>query len=164
MKQKLIFLFLIATLGGYSQVKVKDLSGLRDGELLKQLDLNVLSLVPTLDEYKEFKERIYSLPVEYVKRIDSIDYSNFDKGQAHIQIYSQGRAFRSENSYEIKKSKDSDSLLLMNIYLDMRIKDDIRYNEEYHDLKVEYEVTQKTIYTDKEINRIVFSKNMYLTE
>ena len=141
-----------------AQLKLEDLSGKKDIGLLQRLDLNIISLVPTEDEYKNFNENIKNLPLEYVKYIDSIDYTNFNKKHSIIQIYSQDRVYRSENLYEIKKNKDNDSLLVTNIQLEMKMKDYIIDYEKYMNLKVEYDIIEKKVKTDTKINRIIFSK------
>ncbi len=158
MKRHITLLFLICSIGVQAQLKLEDLSDKKDLGLLQRLDLNIISLVPTVDEYKNFKETIKNLPLEYIKYVDSVDYSKFNKEQCYIQIYSQDRVYRSKNSYEIKKNQDNDSLLVTNIQLDMKMKDYIIDFEKYNDLKVEYDIIEKKVKAETKINRIIFSK------
>jgi len=159
MKKKIAILFLISSIGVQSQLKLENLSGKKEYGLLQRLELNIISLVPTVDKYKKFSKNVKNLPLEYIKYVDSIDYSNFNKKHIVIQIYSQSRAYRSENSYNIKKNDKNDSLLVTNISLNMKMKDFIEYNYiEYKNQKVKYKIIEKKIKTNKKINRIIFSK------
>lgn len=158
MKRQITLLFLICSIGLQAQLKLEDLSDKKDLGLLQRLDLNIVSLVPTVDEYKNFKENIKNLPLEYIKYVDSVDYSKFNKELSYIQIYSQDRVYRSKNSYEIEKNQDNDSLLVTNIQLDMKMKDYIIDFEKYNNLKVEYDIIEKKVKAETKINRIIFSK------
>ena len=158
MKKQITLLFLICSIAVQAQLKLEDLSDKKDLGLLQRLDLNIVSLVPTVDEYKDFNEKIKNLPLEYIKYVDSVDYSKFNKELSFIQIYSQDRVYRSKNSYEIKKNQNNDSLLVTNIQLDMKMKDYIIDFEKYNNLEVEYDIIVKKVKTDTKINRIIFSK------
>lgn len=157
-KKKIALLLLISSIGIQGQLKLENLSDKKDYELLHRLELNIISLVPTVKKYKEFRRNVKKLPLEYIKLVDSIDYSNFNKKDSFIQIYSQNRAFRSENSYEIKKNKKNDSLLITNINLNMKMKDYIIDYEKYINKKTEYQIIEKQIKSDRKINRIIFLK------
>lgn len=126
--------------------------------MLQRLDLNIVSLVPTVDEYKNFKENIKKLPLEYIRYVDSVDYSKFNKELSIIQIYSQDRVYNSKNLYEIKKNQVNDSLMVTNIRFDIKMKDYIIDLEKYNNLKVEYNIIEKKAKAGTTINRIIFSK------
>ena len=158
MKKQITLLFLICSIAVQAQLKLEDLSDENDIGLLQRIDLNIVSLVPTVDEYKNFKEIIKNLPLDYIKYVDSVDYSKFNKELSVIQIYSQNRVYRSKNSYEIKKNQNNDSLLVSHIQLDMKMKDYIIDYEEYNNLKVEYDIIEKIVKAETKINRIIFSK------
>lgn len=159
MKSKITLLFLICSIAVQAQLKLEDLSDKKDLGLLQRLELNILSIVPTVDEYKNFNENIKNLPLEYIKYVDSIDYSKFNKKHSFIQIYSQDRVYRSKNSYEIKKNQYNDSLLVTHIQLDMKMKDYIVDFEEYLNQKIEYEIIEKEVKDDIKVNRIIFYKS-----
>lgn len=158
MKIKLILLLFISTIAVQAQEKLETLSDKGNSGSLRQLDLNIVSLVPTVEDYKDFKKKIKNLPLDYIKYVDSIDFTDFDKKLSVIQIYSQNRTSRSKNAYELKKNIKNDSLKLMIINLDMKLKDLIIDLEQYNDLKVEYEIIEKIVKTDTKINRIIFRK------
>lgn len=158
MKIKLILLLFISTIAVQAQEKLETLSGKGNSGSLRQLDLNIVSLVPTVEDYNDFKKKIKNLPLDYIKYVDSIDFTDFDKKLSVIQIYSQNRTSRSQNAYELKKNIKNDSLKLMIINLDMKLKDLIIDLEQYNDLKVEYEIIEKIVKTDTKINRIIFRK------
>lgn len=158
MKIKLTLLLLICSIAAQAQEKLETLSDKGNTGLLRRADLNIVSLVPTVEEYKDFKKKIKNLPLEYIKYVDSIDFTDFDKNLSVIQIYSQNRTSRSQNAYELKKNIKNNSLKLMFINLDMELKDHIIDLEQYNDLKVEYEIIEKIVKTDTKINRIIFRK------
>lgn len=159
MKNKITLLFLICSMAVQAQLKLEDLSGKKDLGLLQHLDLNIVGLVRTVDDYKNFNEIIKNLPLAYVKYVDSIDYTDFNnKHSAIIQIYSQERVYRSKNSYDIMKNKDNDSIQVTNIKLNMKMKDYIIDYEVYNNLKVAYDIIEKKVKTETIINRIIFSK------
>lgn len=158
MKTKITLLFLICAIAAQAQLKLENLSGIKDLGLLLRIELNIISLVPTKGEYKKINKSIKNLPFEYIKCVDSIDYTSFKNKRAIIQIYSQDRVYKSENLYEIKKNKDNDSLLVTNIQLDMQMKDYIIDYEKYMNLKVDYEIIEKKVKSETKINRIIFSK------
>lgn len=158
MKRKITVLLLICSAVVQAQQKLEDLSDLKDLEMLQRLELNIVSLVPTVDEYKNFNEKIKNLPLEYVKYVDSIDYTLFNKRHSIIQIYSQDRVYKSENLYEIRKNKDNDSLIVSSIDFDMKMKDFIIDYEVYNNLKVEYDIIEKKLKTQRKTQRVIFSK------
>ncbi|ALJ06482.1 hypothetical protein APS56_15660 [Pseudalgibacter alginicilyticus] len=164
MKKKIILLILIFSLSisFQAQTKFKNLTDKKGLEFLNNLNLNIISLVPTKKEYESFNEKIHNkiIPAEYIKYIDSIDYSKFNNKLSFIKIYSQNRSYRSQNSYEVKKMKRKDSLSLTNIHLDMKIKDYIIDYKEYQNQKIEYEIIEKKLKDRKIQHRIVFFKTI----
>ncbi|MBL7970316.1 MAG: hypothetical protein JNL03_02240 [Prolixibacteraceae bacterium] len=158
MKRIITLLLLICALGVQAQLKLEDLSGKKDFELLHRIELNIVSLVPTVKEYKVFGEKVKKLPEEYVRYIDSIDWSVFNKKHSVIQIYSQDRVNQSKNLYEIAKNPGNDSLVVKKVRLDMKRNDYIMDYDEYMNQKNEYRIIRKKVKGDIKMNRIIFAR------
>lgn len=128
---------------------------------LQNIDLRLISLLPTFHDYKNIKGKIKKLPNECIRCIDSIDFNEYGKDTIIIKIYSQNYAYKSSDSYTLglKEGSSNDSLWVYYIYYDIEMKSNIEDYTDFMNRKFNFTITSKDLGDKKKTKRILIKKN-----
>lgn len=137
----------------------KELSNLMD------IDLKIISSMPTRSDYKRIAEIISGLPRNTLGFIDSIDYFFLKKGDTlFVKIYTQDYAYQSRNCYGLGLEKyiKNDTLVLQKVYYDMKMKSIIEEYQAFNNRNFDYRIIEKRVRnTNGNTNRILISKTYH---
>jgi len=143
-------------------IKMSKGRGSNDLSNLMDIDLKLICSMPTKSDYKKLSEIITGLPRNDLRLIDSIDYSNIKKRDTlFVTIYSQNYAYQSRNCYRLglEKNVKNDTLLLYNVYYNMKEKSIIEDYPVFNNRKFDYRIIEKKVKNNKgKTIRIILAK------
>jgi hypothetical protein len=131
---------------------------------LMDVDLKIICSMPAKNDYKKISQIITGLSNNYIKSIDSIDYSYIKKRDTLVvKIYSQDYAYQSCNCYKLGLDKNigNDTLVLYRVYYDMKMKSIIEDYFGFNNRKFDFKITEKKVNDNGKINRILISKTYH---
>jgi len=129
-------------------IKMSKSRGSNDLSNLMDIDLKIICSMPTKSDYKKIPEIITGLSRNDLRLIDSIDYSNIKKKDTlFVTIYSQNYAYQSRNCYRLglEKNIKNDTLVLYNVYYDMKEKSIIEDYPVFNNRKFDYKIIEKKV-------------------
>lgn len=134
--------------------------GSKDVQSLVDIDLKIIQFFPTFSDYKNIDVRLKSVPKEYIRYIDSLDYFLLKKDTLVVKLYSQDYAYQSKNSYKlaITQTDKKNNLTLFNLYYDIKIKPKIEDFEIFEKHQFDFTIIKKHILGKRKIERIIISK------
>lgn len=169
MRNMKFYLFLLATLFSaqtYAQMGTtqhyKNISGfdLRD---FINMDQGLMGYLPKKSDFDNALTRLKLVPIDSLRYIDSLDIETNSTDTLIVKVYSQNYAYASQNSYKIGKNKnpDSDTLMIYNINVDLKIKPIIENAETFRMKDFRLTVSEQPLENVRSGQRILFTKDFY---